>query len=212
MNEQYETTSCGVIHQINSKIIDYNIDYVQQRYDSYGNIVSYMSYLRLGYIIGSIGRIPESILDVGYGNGSFLSVCKNIVTKCYGYDISTYPVPEGCHAITDDITSHKFDVVTFFDSLEHYENITFVQKLKCNFICISLPWCHNFDHKWFEEWKHRRPNEHLWHFNDSSLVCFMKEQGFSLINFNNIEDTIRKNNSNYPNILTGIFKNENSFH
>ena len=63
-----------------------------------------------------------------------------------------------------------------------------------------------FNDEWFKNWKHRKPNEHLFHFNKTSLVNFMSEVGYTLINMSNIEDTIRKNNLNYSNIITGVFK------
>ena len=96
-------------------------------------------------------------------------------------------------------------MITFFDSLEHFEDIEFVKDLKCSYICISVPECHYYDDEWFENWKHRRPNEHLWHFNHGSLVKFMYRMGYILISGSNIEDTIRKNNKEESNILTCIF-------
>jgi hypothetical protein len=73
---------------------------------------------------------------------------------------------------------------------------------------VSLPNCHYFSDEWFETWKHRRPNEHLWHFNETSLINFMNEIGYSKVNICNIEDTIRKHSHDYSNILTGIFKKD----
>ena len=47
--------------------------------------------------------------------------------------------------------------------------------------------------EWFESWKHRKPDEHLWHFNRDSLNKFMERMGYVMISSTNIEDTIRKN-------------------
>jgi len=47
---------------------------------------------------------------------------------------------------------------------------------------------------------------YLWHFNAESLVNFMSEVGYDVINITNVEDIIRKNNLDYSNILTGVFK------
>jgi hypothetical protein len=57
-------------------------------------------------------------------------------------------------------------------------------------------------------WYHRRPNEHLWHFNDKSLCNFFNELGYDNVYLGNFEDTIRKNNNIFPheNIISGIFK------
>ena len=205
MLENYDIDKNGIIFQINKNIITYDHDYVHLRYDTYGALNLSMSHLRIGNIIGSIGKIPESIIDIGYGNGAFLKTTTSIVKNCFGYDISGYPIPEGCEFVKD-IFSRHFDVVSFFDSLEHHEDVYFLKNLDCNFVCISVPWCHNFSDEWFESWKHRRCNEHLWHFNDHSLVKFMKAQGYELLTVSNVEDTVRKSTLPYQNILTGVFK------
>jgi len=205
MIDNYEKTEFGIIKQKNiSKKFVYDSNYSIQRYDSYKELSVYMSYLRYGFIQGSIGRLPNSILDVGYGNGSFLKICSRTISKCYGMDVSDYPIPNNCQKI-ENFDRH-FDVITFFDSLEHFEDISFVKQLNCNYICVSVPECHYFSDEWFYSWKHRRPDEHLWHFNAESLIKFMVNCGFSLINYTNLEDIIRDNGEPYSNILTAIFK------
>ena len=58
-------------------------------------------------------------------------------------------------------------------------------------------------------WKHRKPNEHLFHFDENSLKNFMNSCGYKLIEISNIEDEVRtRYDKDLPNILTGIFKNE----
>lgn len=205
--KNYKKNHHGVLQQVEYSIISYNQNYVDVRYNNYGELTNYMSHLRLGFIIGSLGKIPNSILDVGYGNGSFLETCSSIITDCSGYDVSGVKLSDQIKIVDNLFTSH-YDVITFFDSLEHCEDIYFLDKLDCNYLCISVPWCHNFDDEWFMNWKHRRPNEHLWHFNSESLKNFVESQGFTLINSTNIEDTIRKTNHSYPNILTSIFKKQ----
>jgi hypothetical protein len=204
MLENYSINDDGVIFQIEKTPILYTPQY-STAYDKYGELSNYMSYLRLGYVIGSLGYVPESILDVGYGNGSFLKTCSNIIPNCYGNDVSGYQIPEKC-VFVNDIKSKFFEVITFFDSLEHFENIEFVNQLNCKYICISVPWCHYFDDIWFENWKHRRPNEHLYHFNEKSLNKFMTRMGFDNISSTNMEDTIRVGVNRESNILTSIFR------
>ena len=205
MLDNYSKSVDGVVYQVDKNHIDYDKEYVNTRYVKYGELPTYMGYLRLGNIIGSLRRVPTSILDVGYGDGSFLKVCSNIIPKCYGYDISTYPIPEGCKQVKSFL-DESYDVITFFDSLEHFEDIDFVRDLKCNAVCISVPHCHYKNDEWFENWKHRRPNEHLWHFDKPSLKTFMHRMGYELVSYSNVEDTIRKNNKDESNILTCIFK------
>lgn len=190
----------NLIYQVNYSKITYDKKYVDERYNTYGVLNEYMSHLRLGYIIGTIGKIPESILDVGYGNGSFLNICKNIIPKCYGSDISGYEVPIGVEFISDWI--HKdVEVLTLFDVLEHLDNPYILQSIKAKYIIISVPWCHNNSEEWFLNWKHRRPNEHLWFFDEKSIYKFAKRIGYNVLHYTNMEDVIRTN-PNEKNILT----------
>ena len=131
MLENYSQNEDGVIYQVDKNPIDYDKDYVNTRYVKYGELPTYMAHLRLGNIIGSLSRVPKSILDVGYGDGSFLKVCSNIIPKCYGYDVSSYPAPAGCEVVSS-MTDQSYDVITFFDSLEHFEDIEFVPEVKTN--------------------------------------------------------------------------------
>jgi hypothetical protein len=209
MLHNYTQHPNGIIQQTKlfGQPTEYNVEYVQQRYDQYQEKTEGMSCLRLGYLTSCLGKPPKSILDVGYGNGSFLRRCSFAIPECYGHDISNYQLPAGC-MFAKNIFSQFFTVITFFDSLEHFPDISFVSKLKCRILIISVPWCHNFDDEWFQNWKHRRPDEHLWHFNLDALINFMKEQGFGLLNYGSIEDAIRGKLNGFPNILTACFLKE----
>ncbi len=207
--ENYEIFENGIIKQKNilKKICVYDISY-SRKYNDYGENGRLLAHMRLGFLFASIKRIPTSILDVGYGNGDFLNACTKCITSCNGTDISNYPLSNTINILNfKDIFKKHFDVICFFDSLEHFENIDFIKKLNCNFIFITLPWCHFFSEIWFKKWKHRRPDEHLWHFNKSALINFLKENGYEIVNCGvPFEDTIRKDERYNPNILTGIFK------
>jgi hypothetical protein len=204
MLDNYKMLKSGVIKQIDVvNQVDYNLEYVSNSYDSYGEKVNYISFLRLGYLLGVINEIPNSILDIGYGNGAFLKACKNVIKNCYGNDISDYNLPVDVNFI-DDIFIDYYDVITFFDSLEHFHDIEFVKKLKCKYILISVPCCHYYSDDWFKNWKHRRPDEHIFHFNENSLNDFMIDCGFEKMSISFVEDTIRKGEE--KNILTGIFR------
>lgn len=75
-------------------------------------------------------------------------------------------------------------------------------------IIIFIPWCHYISDEWFASWYHRRENEHLYHFNESSLIEFFKECGYECLYTGCFEDVIRKNPAVGPhnNILSDIFK------
>jgi len=136
-----------------------------------------------------------------------LDSCKNLINNLYGNDIEpAYPLPDGIEFVKN-ILDKEVEVITFFDCLEHFHDIEFVKNLKCTYVVISLPWCHNgLDDEWFTNWKHRKPNEHIFHFNEKSLEKFMNRQGYSMLNYCNLEDNIRVDKNLTPNILTAIFK------
>jgi len=213
MLKNYEKLPNGVIKQkkIINKLPDYDKKYVDDRYNTYGEKGMQMAYLRYGYMRGVINNIDiRSILDVGYGNGDFMRVCANSMPVVDGFDISNYTVPKGCKKV-DSMFNKEYDVVCFFDSLEHFEDINFIKDLNTKYVYISLPLCHYFSDKWFKNWKHRREDEHLFHFNIYSLHKFMDEQGFNWVTGSYIEDNIRKPVDEFPNILTAIFERENIF-
>lgn len=199
----YNITEEGVVHEsAGISKMKYDHTYVNA-YNNFKLQTEYMSWLRYGYMVASIGYTPKSVLDVGYGNGEFLKVCSKTIEKCMGNDVSEYPLPDKCEFVE---IYEKTEVITFFDSLEHFEDISFVKNLNSKFLIISVPWCHHpDDDEWFSSWKHRKPGEHLWHFNHVSLVKFMKSNDYSLINYCNIEDAIRKSVTSLENILTASF-------
>jgi hypothetical protein len=201
--ENYARTPEGVIYQVEYRKFTYDETYIGRAYGSAPREA--MSNLRFGYLIGSIGHVPRSLLDVGYGAGDFLRVAQKLVPDVCGYDIApVYPLDD--IPILDSLLDRPVEVVTFFDSLEHFEDITVVQHLGADYVCLSLPWCHYFSNHWFENWKHRKPDEHLWHFNHESLTAFMTKMGFELLNYCNIEDAIRTTNDDWQNILSAVFR------
>jgi hypothetical protein len=206
MLENYKLLETGVIKQINIKPFVYNYNY-SNNYNSHGEKNNYLNYLRLGVLLGNIGYTPDSIVDVGYGNGAFLKICTSKIKNVYGCDVSDYPVPDGCKKI-ELHEINKADVVCFFDSLEHFEDISFVKNIDTKYIFISVPWCHYLSDEWFKNWHHRKENEHLYHFNEDSLKKFFNESGYECIYTGSFEDIIRFNSTVHPlpNILSCIFK------
>jgi hypothetical protein len=205
MLENYERLENGVIKQVKVNKISYNYDY-SNKYNNYGEKANYISYLRLGVLLGLLKKTPNSLVDIGYGNGAFLKACQTLIPNLYGCDLSEYPVPDGCKKIEfSDIS--QVDVTCFFDSLEHFDDITVIKNLDTQYIFISLPWCHYHSDEWFKNWYHRRENEHLYHFNEKSLIQFFDECGYDCLYTGCFEDVIRVNSSVKPdtNILSGLF-------
>ena len=69
----------------------------------------------------------KKLLDIGCGDGYFISLCQNLGIDSYGYDISPgvvdYAQRKGLKVFSDlDEITEKFDIITLFDVLEHMEN------------------------------------------------------------------------------------------
>ena len=201
MLEGYERDRFGVIKQLNPKDVDYSGLYQQRIKDRGHQNNLNMSYLRYGYMVGALGFVPQSLLDVGYGDGAFLEFCSQKI-KCFGNEISGAPIPEGCEFVSD-ITKGSYQVITFFDSLEHFKSLDFIGDLNCSYIYLSVPCCRYDSDEWFRDWKHRKPDEHIWHFNTDSIQNLFWYYKYDAINLSFIEDIIRK--ADVPNILSVVF-------
>jgi hypothetical protein len=209
--QNYKVDEFGNLHQIKFEKFVYNPEYVQDRYDIIPEKCKKMSELRFQTLIDNILYKPHNILDVGYGNGSFLDECHKHGCRTYGYDISTYPI-NAKHTIIQSekvLESFKFDVVTFFDSLEHIPKyMDFVKKLKTKYIMVSAPWYHpELGESWFSTWKHRRVNEHLHNFSRPGMIKLFDSLGYKCLLTTDAEDEIRGEYSpNVENIMTAIFQ------
>lgn len=209
---EYVIDNNGVIKQLYPERFNYDAKYVAI-YDTPERMQKSQALqrLRLGYCESHFDRPINSLIDIGYGNGAFLEYVKvtKTINALYGHDISGVEPPRGVHEVNEKWIFDHYDVVTFWDCLEHYPDISFVANIRANIIVISLPWCHanTFGVDWFTTWHHRKPNEHLNHFNNISLVKTMAMYGWRNISTCNMEDMVRvpkvKQNRN---ILTAAFR------
>ena len=192
----------GVVHQLDAKPYTYDAGYVATYdTDAYRRDSDKLQALRLGFIIGAHGSVPDSLLDVGYGNGAFLKAA-SIIPHRYGKDVTGVQVPGV--SIVDNYK--QVDVITFNDCLEHIPDLSFLATLPCETLVISLPWCHSTGH-WFDnQYKHRKPDEHLHHFNADSLSLFLYAMGWNCVAVSNHEDVVRESPGHWKNILSMAFK------
>jgi hypothetical protein len=191
------------IHQINPQPFTYDACYCSTYdTDSYKKGSDTLQALRLGFVVGSHGLVPKSIADIGYGNGAFLMRCKGFIPKLYGKDISGVTL----HFVETVWHYPQCDVVTFHDVLEHIPDLDFLFDIPCETIIISCPFCHFLSVEWFDNYRHRKPNEHLHHWNLETLTNLMKKYGWKLVASSNHEDIVRIGDGELPNILSAAFK------
>lgn len=150
-------------------------------------------------------REALTVCDVGYGTGAFLRAVKDRSpwVECWGYDVSPYPPPSFVR-VDREWQRTRWPVLTFFDSLEHFDQLP---KFEAEGAIVSVPWYHPaLGAEWFYRWKHRRPGEHLWHFTPETLANVMALNGLRPVFIGSPEDAVRKNDGDWPNILTMVFK------
>lgn len=204
----YTRHECGAIEQLHPGEYVYDRNYIAARYETYPKEqMIACAFLRLGLVLNKIALKPMRLLDYGYGNGAFLRAAvqhPNIAAN--GLEINGWPIPDDARQVTDPYAD-EWDTVCFFDVAEHIQELPKVlTNLRTHRVVISLPWCHAHANglDWFKAWKHRRPGEHLWHFDAESLRDFLWQYEFNTVYIGNPEDAVRRPADGLPNILTVI--------
>lgn len=176
------------------------------RYEKYPE--TWLSHVRADLVESVFGRLRFNVLDVGFGTGAFLREmhARDPYLIVCGYDVSPYPAPK-CVTVTPNWIDREWDVVTFFDSLEHFADLDWLSRLRAARVIVSVPWYHpQKGEEWFAKWKHRRPGEHLWHFTPETLSRTMARAGLWPVYLGRPEDVVRKGDDDLPNILTMGFR------
>ena len=209
MLENYRIDEFGVIHQVEWKPKVYDKEYLTY-YEGLRDRTIKLGYQRLGWIVGLLRELPSSVLEMGYGLGTFLeAACLAGVPDCYGYDVARYPLPDGCYFIEwDDLLKREWDLVALFDVLEHIPDLSFLEELKTRSIAIAVPNCRwkELGDEWFRDWRMRLPDEHLHHFDQESLTRLMDHYHYQCQDINTLEDGLRlREGETGPNILSAFF-------
>jgi SAM-dependent methyltransferase len=134
-----------------------------------------MSALRWSFIQRWLALAAGSrILDIGYGNGSLLKHARQCGMEVYGLDVHSedFGIPTVSYR-----TTRTFDLVCFFDSLEHFAGFDPLFGLRTSNIVVSLPAPPDFLLESPQHWRHYKPGEHLHHFSPESLDFLMGKWG-----------------------------------
>lgn len=167
--------------------VSYDAEYVAQRYDRYPS-TERMSELRADFVRGVIGLydvLPRgetnpflrgnTALDVGYGNGSFIRRLTYYGWNVFGCDVNPQPYAGVRQRTLPDplSTTYRYRCITFFDALEHFEQLHQVRRVSActDWIVVTAPlppigWPREaYPGRKGERcdiagWKHWRPGEH----------------------------------------------------
>lgn len=209
----YELDRHGVINQLNPQPFVYDERYVAC-YDGpeYQRQSDILMALRLGFVIGTLGKVPHRLLDYGAGNGAFCKFVKQVVPDTVGLDVTGLQI-DGVDVISSVPASDSlfFDVITFWDVLEHLPHLQFLRYLPTDCVVVSLPYCHYVTQglTWLnQEYRHLKKDEHVRHFTPYSLRSVMAEHGWRDVAISMHEDIVRRSTyaPGLPNILSMAFK------
>ncbi|HVA51383.1 MAG TPA: methyltransferase domain-containing protein [Pirellulales bacterium] len=176
--------------------VSYDESYVRH-YEAYP--CREMSCLRVGFLKGFASR--GRLLDVGYGNGAFVRAASAAGFDAFGCDV--HGVDCGVREIDLARDQSLWDVVSCFDSLEHFGDFSSVRSLwrRAQLVLVSLPLappafpaC--------RAWSHYKPGEHLHYFSPASLARLVAKP---LIAASNVEDAIRRPKDTRQNIYTAVY-------
>lgn len=215
MLDNYRVDEFGVIHQVEFTPITYDKKYISY-YEDLSDRTIKLGYQRMGWILGLLGRLPGSVLEIGYGTGTFIEAAQITGVKdCAGYDIAKYPLPDRVRFVEwEQVLEADWDLVAMFDVLEHIPDLSFLGRLKTKHLALAVPYCRYRElgdavDNWFRNWRMRLPDEHLHHFDRESLVALLGHHGFDCITLNTFEDGIRlRPGETGPNILCGFFRKD----
>lgn len=116
---------------------------------------------------------PKKVLDYGSGVGWFRAF-RPFGSDVHSFDIGNYP-QTGIRLII-------YDVVCFFDVLEHIPDFSIVEPViaLAKHIAVTVPMIDK-PHGQLHLSKHFKPGEHLHYFTEESLISLFGSYGFKVI-------------------------------
>lgn len=138
-----------------------------------------------------------TVLDYGCGPETFAKAAPPSY-KVHGYDINP-------HCKKTRFPDHRSTTMTFWDSLEHTPDFYgVISKLRPLYIFLVTPNLNSVN-TGITQWRHYRPIEHLYYFDEASLTLIFKHLGYTVLETNYIEGALR-NPSDPEALLTMALK------
>src|SRR6185295_6171995 len=119
--------------------IKYDKKYISY-YEDLSDRTIKLGYQRMGWVLGMLGRVPSSVLEIGYGTGTFVEAAEITgVADCAGCDIARYPLPDGVRFVGwEEALAREWDLVAMFDVLEHIPDLGFLARLRARSLVLAV--------------------------------------------------------------------------
>lgn len=132
-------------------------------------------------------KTEARVLDVGIGSGAFVSQARVQGFDVYGLDINPHAIAWLKDRDLYAERPEEFDVVTFWDSLEHMEEPEhLLRKIKRGaLVLVAVPLVSSIDQ--VRASKHYKPGEHLYYWTQEGFIEWMSLHGFRLVEQSNHE-------------------------
>lgn len=138
---------------------------------------------RWDFINRHVGEQGLTLLDYGCGPGAFHE-SGPAGFDCFGYDINP-------HCGFPELPEGRIDIATMWDSIEHiYEPLQVLVQLNAEYLFISTPNLESVNEP-VAQWRHYRPGEHLYYFDQYSLSELLGSIGYEILEFNFEEGALR---------------------
>lgn len=146
-----------------------------------------------------VSKIQEgSLLDFGCGTGSLIQYLRtHSDLEVSGWDVNpTFGFNDPM------ILFEKFDIVTFFDSLEHLQNPKeTLEALNAKHLFIVIPSLDDIQIDDILQWRHYKPHEHLHYYSLDSLAALLSISNYEIPDYYYSESLLRRGGGE-KNILT----------
>lgn len=149
--------------------IEYDNDYFYNMLKMYSPTAKQICDARWAFVADASAK---SVLDYGSGCGFFKAFAPD------GVEVDTLDL---MNVPQTGITKLRYDLVTFWDVLEHIPNLMDMRKIfdMAAWVGITVP-IKPADVEW-KDYKHFKPGEHIHHFQEDYLRAVMEIFGFSLV-------------------------------
>lgn len=122
-----------------------------------------------------------SVLDIGAGCGTFVRTARSWGFDANGFDVIPKTVDYLKEIGAYAESAEGFDVVTFWDSLEHIDVPETVLKriARGALVLVAIPVIEDLTR--IRSWKHYKPSEHYYYFTRQGFLDWMAAYGFRVV-------------------------------